>query len=190
MVYLWSILLILVNAFWLLFVLFGLPGNWLIVISSCLFAWWRAEDGVFSIHTLFAITALAVLGELVEFFGGMGGAKKAGAGWRGALGALLGAVTGAILGTFAIPIPFFWHSSRCLRWGWYRSIGIGAFGWQADEGICAIRSGSRTWRIFWHYQQVCNRDFYLADSCHRSLLALTRSHTNCASGVLPNWLCF
>jgi len=107
MVYLWSILLILVNAFWLLLVVFGLPGNWLIVISSCLFAWWRAEDGVFSIYTLVAITALAVLAELVEFFGGMGGAKKAGAGWRGALGALLGAFTGAILGTFAVPIPFF-----------------------------------------------------------------------------------
>ncbi len=107
MVYLWSILLGLVNAFWLLLVVFGLPGNWLIVISSCLFAWWRAEDGVFSIYTLVVITALAVLAELVEFFGGMGGAKKAGAGWRGALGALLGAVTGAVLGTFIIPVPFF-----------------------------------------------------------------------------------
>jgi uncharacterized protein YqgC (DUF456 family) len=107
MVHLWSILLVLVNAFWLLLVVFGLPGNWLIVISSCLFAWWRAEDRVFSIATLVVVTALAVLAELVEFFGGMGGAKKAGAGWRGALGALLGAVTGAILGTFAVPIPFF-----------------------------------------------------------------------------------
>jgi hypothetical protein len=107
MVYIWSILLVLVNAFWLLLVVFGLPGNWLVVISSCLFAWWWAEDGVFSIYTLVAITALAVLGELAEFFGGMSGAKRAGAGWRGALGALLGAVTGAIIGTFAIPVLFF-----------------------------------------------------------------------------------
>ncbi len=106
MLYLWSTLLILLNALWLMLVVFGLPGNWLIVISACLFAWWRAEDDVFSIYTLIAIAALAVLGELIEFFAGAGGAKRAGAGWRGSIGALLGALTGAIFGTFLLPIPF------------------------------------------------------------------------------------
>jgi len=43
------------NAAWLLVVVFGLPGNWLIVISTCLFAWWRWDEGVFSIYTLIAI---------------------------------------------------------------------------------------------------------------------------------------
>ena len=107
MLYLWSVILILLNACWLVLVLFGLPGNWLIVISTSLFAWWWAEDAVFSLYTIIGITILAILGELVEFLGGLGGAKKAGAGWRGSLGALIGAVTGAILGTFVIPIPFF-----------------------------------------------------------------------------------
>lgn len=107
MPYLWSVLLVLLNALWLVLVVFGLPGNWLIVISACLFAWWRAEDGVFSLYTLFFITALAVLGEVVEFFSGLAGAQKAGSGWRGSLGALVGALTGAILGTFLIPIPLF-----------------------------------------------------------------------------------
>jgi hypothetical protein len=106
MLYLWSTILVLLNAVWLLLVIFGLPGNWLIVISTALFAWWRAEDGVFSIYTLLAITVLAFLGELIEFFAGMGGARRAGAGWRGTVGALIGAVTGAIFGTFLIPIPF------------------------------------------------------------------------------------
>jgi hypothetical protein len=69
MIYLWSIMLILVNVFWLMLVLFGLPGNWLIVISTCLFAWWRWEDGVFSIYTLIAIAVLAGLGELFELLG-------------------------------------------------------------------------------------------------------------------------
>jgi len=105
MLYIWSIILILLNAVWLLLVFFGLPGNWLIVISACLFAWWRAEDSVFSIYTLLTITALAVSGELLEFLAGAGGAKRAGAGWRGSIGALAGAVTGAILGTVLIPIP-------------------------------------------------------------------------------------
>lgn len=48
MVYVWSILLILLNAVWLALVVFGLPGNWLIVISTYLFAWWRRGDGVCS----------------------------------------------------------------------------------------------------------------------------------------------
>jgi len=34
MLYLWSVLLILLNALWLVLVVFGLPGNWLIVIST------------------------------------------------------------------------------------------------------------------------------------------------------------
>ena len=107
MLYLWIILLIVLNALCLLLVLFALPGNWLIVILTCLFAWWRWEDGVFSIYTLIAIGVLATLGELFEFFGGMGGAKKAGAHWWGSLGALAGAISGAVVGTFLIPIILF-----------------------------------------------------------------------------------
>ena len=99
-------MLVSLNAVWLTLVLFGLPGNWLMLISTCLFAWWRVEEHVFSTYTLIAVTALAVLGEIMEFFGGMAGAKRKGAGWRGSLGAILGAITGAIVGTFLIPIPF------------------------------------------------------------------------------------
>ena len=97
-------ILILLNALCLVLVLFALPGNWLIVILTCLFAWWRWDDGVFSVYTLIGIGILATLGELVEFFGGMGGAKKAGARWFGAFGALLGAIIGAVVCTFLIPI--------------------------------------------------------------------------------------
>lgn len=105
MVYLWIIILLVLNASCLMLVLFALPGNWLIVVLTCLFAWWRAEDGIFSIYTLIAIGILATLGELFEFFGGMGGARKAGARWFGAFGALLGAIIGAVVCTFLIPIP-------------------------------------------------------------------------------------
>lgn len=104
---LWFLLvtLVIVNAVWLALVPFALPGNWLIVITTALFAWWRWDDGVFSLYTLVGITVLAFLGELVEFFGGMGGARKFGAGFRGSAGAIIGAITGAMVGTFLIPIP-------------------------------------------------------------------------------------
>ena len=106
MTYLWLAILVLLNALWWGLTFFALPGNWLMIISAALFAWWKWDEGVFSIYTLIAITVLAVAGEVIEFFAGVGGAKKAGAGWLGALGALAGAVTGAIVGTFTIPVPF------------------------------------------------------------------------------------
>lgn len=106
MLYIWSTSLILLNALWLILVFFGLPGNWLIVISTALFAWWQSDHAVFSTCTLVLITALAGSGELVEFFAGMAGAKKFGAGWRGSLGAIAGALTGVLIGTIIIPLPF------------------------------------------------------------------------------------
>ena len=106
MIYFWATILVLVNAVWWGLTFFALPGNWLMIISAGLLAWWKWDEGVFSIYTLIAITVLAAAGEVIEFFAGIGGAKKAGAGWLGALGALAGAVMGAIAGTFMIPIPF------------------------------------------------------------------------------------
>ena len=95
MIYFWLVCLLVLNFCWLGLVFFALPGNWLVVISTGLFAWWRWEDGIFSIYTLIAITLLAFVAEIFEFFAGMGGAKKAGAGWKGAFAALAGAIIGA-----------------------------------------------------------------------------------------------
>jgi uncharacterized protein YqgC (DUF456 family) len=125
------------NACWLLLVVFGLPGNWLIVISTCLFAWWRWDDGVFSIYTLVFIVALAILGELIEFLGGMGGARRGGASWRGSVGALIGAVTGAVIGTFFVPF-FGTLIGACI------GAGIGAWGLELTAGKQmkeSVRSG-------------------------------------------------
>ncbi|MHC4666087.1 MAG: DUF456 domain-containing protein [Planctomycetota bacterium] len=127
MIYIWSVVLVLLNLCWLLLVVFGLPGNWLIVISTCLFAWWRWDDGVFSIYTLVFIVALAILGELIEFFGGMGGARRGGASWRGSVGALIGAVTGAVIGTFFVPF-FGTLIGACI------GAGIGAWGLELTAG--------------------------------------------------------
>ena len=99
------LLLLLLNGFWLMTVPFVLPGNWLMVLSTVIFAWWHWDAQIFSIYTLITIVLLAFAGEVVEFFAGMGGARRAGAGWRGSIGAILGAFTGSILGTFLIPIP-------------------------------------------------------------------------------------
>ena len=143
MLYVWLILLILLNVAWLMLVIFGLPGNWLIVTSTCLFAWWRWEDGVFSIYTLIAIAVLAVLGEMFESFGGMHGAKRAGASRRGSIAALAGAIVGAIIGTFMIPVLFFGTVlGACI------GAGLGAWaievsrGRKMEESVrCAVGAG-------------------------------------------------
>lgn len=105
MLYLWLFLLVLLNGLWLVLVLFGLPGNWLMVFSTALFAWWQWDERVFSGWTLVAAALLALVGEVIEFSGGMVGARRAGASWRASLAALLGAVVGALTGTFMLPVP-------------------------------------------------------------------------------------
>ncbi len=105
MIFILLTILIIINLFWLLLVFFGMPGNWLIVLSTALFAWWRWDDGFFSIYCIAVIIILAALGELFEFLGAATGSKKAGGSLRASVGALFGGIAGAITGTFIIPIP-------------------------------------------------------------------------------------
>jgi uncharacterized protein YqgC (DUF456 family) len=84
-------------------VMLGLPGTWILILLAAGLqigdGYWRSGDvHTFSWWTLGAATALALVGELVEFVAGVAGAKKAGASRRGMVGALVGGVAGAIVG--------------------------------------------------------------------------------------------
>jgi uncharacterized protein len=98
-------ILVLVNLVWLVLVLFGLPGNWLMVLTTSLLAWWTWDRQVFSGGTLIAVAVLAAVGELIEFLGGTVGARKAGASWRASFAGILGALVGGLAGTVAFPVP-------------------------------------------------------------------------------------
>ena len=104
MVYLFAVLLAIVNVGGLVAVLVGLPGTWLMLAGTALFAWWGWDEGVIGGWTLLVLLVLALVGELVEFVAGMAGAERAGGGWRGSLGALLGGVVGALAGCL-VPVP-------------------------------------------------------------------------------------
>jgi len=106
MVYFWFILLVVANTCFVFLTFFAIPGNWLIVAATCLFAWMFRDQQFFSVYTLVVIAALAAVGEIVELFSGVGGAKRAGASFYGAAGALAGMLLGALAGTFLIPVPF------------------------------------------------------------------------------------
>lgn len=105
MIYLWASLVVILNGFWLLLVLLMLPGNWLMVATTAAVAWWQWDRGMFSAWTLVVIVLLAVLGEVVEFFGSARGVSRAGGSRRGSLGALLGGLPGGLAGTVLIPVP-------------------------------------------------------------------------------------
>ena len=107
-----ALLLIVLNLLWLTLNLFGLPGNWLIVLTTAVTVWmqWGSTGSMqpapmFSLRTLLAITVLAALGEVMELAAAAAGARQAGGTRRGSIGALMGGVAGAIAGTFLIPIP-------------------------------------------------------------------------------------
>jgi uncharacterized protein len=101
--YVWAAILVLANTVWLVLDLLGLPGNWLMVAGTLLVAW--LKPGMFSVWTLVAISIVAAAGEALELISGALGARKGGAGRRGAVGALLGGFIGAVAGTFLIVIP-------------------------------------------------------------------------------------
>lgn len=105
MIWLWLVLLIILNTLWLALVLVGLPGNWLIILTALLFTWWQSDAQIFSTFTLIAICVLGVAGELFEFAAGTVGSRKAGGKLAGSIGAILGGITGAVAGTFLIPVP-------------------------------------------------------------------------------------
>lgn len=85
-------------------VLLGLPGTWLVLALAGAFEWWT-DPRLFSSVTMGAVLAIALAGELWEFAASSVRAKRAGAGRRGALGALVGGIVGAIAGTVMLPIP-------------------------------------------------------------------------------------
>ncbi len=111
MPYFWATALVILNAVWLAANVFGLPGNWLMILGAGVLAWYYSGSGVpggqamFSMPVLVAAVMLAIIGEALEFTAGMVGAKSCGATRRGAGGALIGGVVGAIVGTFVIPVP-------------------------------------------------------------------------------------
>lgn len=97
-------LLLSVNAAGVFMVALQLPGTWVILLATAIAAWVRWDAGTFGWWTLVSLLVLAVVGEVVEFLGGMVGAKAAGAGRRAGWLALAGGIVGAIAGTFLIPI--------------------------------------------------------------------------------------
>jgi uncharacterized BrkB/YihY/UPF0761 family membrane protein len=97
MIHLWATVLVLVNLVWLALNLVGLPGNWLMVLSTAIVAWlyWEIPDTperhMIGLGSQGAAVGLAFLGEIIEFIAGVFGSKRAG-GSRGGAATVGGAI--------------------------------------------------------------------------------------------------
>ncbi len=82
---------------------FQLPGTWLILVVSGLYAW-HFEWARIAWSTLALLAVLAAGAELAELLAGMRGARRAGATPAASWGALIGGFCGMILFS-VIPLP-------------------------------------------------------------------------------------
>jgi uncharacterized protein YqgC (DUF456 family) len=103
MPWLWYLVLLAFQTFGLLLTLLGLPGLWLMVAALAGFAWVTKLGHYVGWPSLVTVFVLATIAEIIEFYAGSAGAKKAGASRRGMTGAMVGALIGGFL--FTIPVP-------------------------------------------------------------------------------------
>lgn len=106
--YVWAVLLILANGLAWCGTVLSLPGNWVIVGLTFLFAW--LVDGPqgqgIGWTTVLLLIMLAAAGEIAEFVAGAAGAARQGASRRAVALALAGAVVGSIAGVVVgLPVP-------------------------------------------------------------------------------------
>jgi uncharacterized protein len=103
MVYVYAVVLTLINLLCWVGILFGLPGTWLMILFPVLLKWWQPDQFMVS-WTVLGVVGLAVRGEVLEFVLGAAGARRTGGSTRGAVLALVGSIVGGIMG-IALPVP-------------------------------------------------------------------------------------
>lgn len=104
MVYVYAVVLTVLNLLFWVGILVGLPGTWLMILVSALLEWWQPGHFMFSWTVLLVAAGLALLGEVLEFVLGAAGSRQAGGSKRAAALAIIGSLIGAIAGT-ALPAP-------------------------------------------------------------------------------------
>lgn len=102
--YIWAVLLLIANVIAWAASLMTLPGNWIIVALTALFAYLLPEqDGRGISWTVVCVAlGLAALGEMIEFSAGAATAVKHGSSRRAAALAVVGAITGGMTGAILL----------------------------------------------------------------------------------------
>ena len=104
MVYVYALMLTLLNLACWFGILFNLPGTWLMILFPAILEWWQPGQFMFSWTTLCVAAGLAVCGEVLELVLGAAGSRQAGGSKRAAALAIVGSFVGGIVGTM-LPVP-------------------------------------------------------------------------------------
>jgi uncharacterized protein YqgC (DUF456 family) len=144
------LLIVVLLACWAL-TLLGMPGNWLMVAATAVYAALMPAASPVALRwkLVLALVVLAALGEIVELTAGALGAGKAGGSRRGAVLALVGSMIGAVLGMIlGLPIPLVGSMLAALFFA-----ALGAMAGAAVGELGSGKSLDRSWRIaraaFW-----------------------------------------
>jgi uncharacterized protein len=140
-----AVLLIVVLLGCLGLTLFGLPGNWLIVAVTAIYACLAPAHSAAAIGwtPLAVLVVIAVLGEIVELLAATVGTAKAGGSRRGAVLALACSIVGAVVGLFVgIPIPLVGPILAALLFA-----GLGALAGAMLGELWAGKDWGTSWRI-------------------------------------------
>ena len=137
-------------AAWVL-TLLGMPGNWLMVAATAVYAYFMPVDSRAAIgwNVIVIFLALAFLGEILELMAGAVGTAKAGGSKRGAALAMLGSIVGGIVGIIVgVPIPLVGPILAALLFA-----GLGAMAGAVLGEIWIGRNLDASWQIgkaaFW-----------------------------------------
>ncbi len=87
--------------------LFGLPGNWMMLVACICWFWFVDPESRWHIdwQLLALFVVLAGIGELIEFGASVMGTQRAGGSRRAAIWSVVGSVVGGIMGgLFGLPI--------------------------------------------------------------------------------------
>jgi uncharacterized protein len=142
-----ALLLIVVLLGCLALTLFGLPGNWMIVAVTAIYASLTPATSSAAIGwtPLVIVLVLAVSGEIAELLAATVGTAKAGGSRRGAALALAGSIVGAIVGLFVgipIPLPLIGSILAALLFA-----GLGALAGAMLGELWAGKDWGTSWRI-------------------------------------------
>ena len=119
-------------AAWVL-TLLGMPGNWLMVAATAVYAYFMPVDSRAAIgwNVIVIFLALAFLGEILELMAGAVGTAKAGGSKRGAALAMLGSIVGGVVGIIVgVPIPLVGPILAALLFA-----GLGASLWSSSADL-------------------------------------------------------
>lgn len=134
MVYVWAVILLMANVVAWICNVFTLPGNWVLLAFSLLYALFLPEDMTprVSLTMVAVLFGLAVLGEVIEFIAGAAGAAQQGGSKKGVALAVVGAFVGSILGAMLMAwLPLLGPIVGALGGG---AFGAFAGAWAGEHG--------------------------------------------------------